>query len=293
MPMKKAILTAGIVALFLALCLAVIFLLPEDGADEPAHTTAENLQYLFDLNHVDHITKLSFTYREKPTVSLSKEESGWQVTDRAGLPIAPAAMEGLLSDLEQILAIRIITENCIDPTEYGMDAPTLKLTISEEHGSKTYLFGSYNSHFKGYYCMVEGMKVVALLEESYLLSYTVALTDLLAAEKMPVLALPPAVAMTDSNGAAVELSSTETAELGNLLSGIRIDRLIDWGTEKYAAYGLDTPTVFATTREDGSPLTLRFAKGESDELVYLVIDDKELIYLVTCEDMDALMGYLR
>ena len=293
MPMKKAILTAGIVALFLTLCLAVILLLPESGTDEPSDTTTQSLQYFFDLNHIDHITKLSFTYQEKTTVSLSKTENGWQVTDRAGLPIAESAMDDLLGNIQQMLAIRIITENCTDIAEYGLDQPTLKLTISEEHGSKTYLFGTYNSRFEGYYCMVEGTKAVYLLDESYLAPYAVDLMDLLRTEKMPALALPLSVAMTDSNGATLELSSTETAELGNLLGQVKIDRLIDCGAEKYAAYGLDTPTVFVTVRADGSPLTLRFAAGESDELVYLLIDDKELIYLITCEDMEALIGYLR
>ena len=110
MPMKKAILTAGIIALFLALCLTVILLLPEDNPHQPADTTAENLQYFFDSNHIDHITGLSFTYQGKSTISLTKEKSGWQVTNRAGLPVSGSAVSDLLETVEQMLAIRVITE---------------------------------------------------------------------------------------------------------------------------------------------------------------------------------------
>ena len=293
MPMKKAILIAGIVALTLSICLAVILLLPDSSGDQPADTTAENLQYLFDLNHTEHITKLSFVYKDRASVSVSKVDGSWQVTDRAGLPIDDLAMEILLDPLEQMLALRIITQNCEDVSEYGMDAPLLTLTVTAEGSPKTYLFGSYNTHFNGYYCMVKGTKSVYLLDESYLQNFDVTLTDLLRTEKMPAFALPAVIAMTDSNGEAVVLSADQMSGLGNLLSQTKIDRLIDYGTEKYAAYGLDHATVFTLPGEDGTPLTLRFAKGETDELVYLVIDDKELIYLVTCEDMDELMGYLR
>lgn len=293
MPIKKAILIAGIVALTLALCLTVILLLPNGTADEPTDTTAENLQYLFDLNHAEHITRLSFTYKDRAAISISKAGDGWQVTDRAGLPIDSVAAELLLDPLEQMLALRIISEDCEDISEYGLDAPLLTLTVTEDSSSKTYLFGSYNSYFSGYYCMVKGTKSVYLLDEGYLLHYDVTLPDLLCTESIPAFALPAVIAMTDSNGEAAELSADEMSAIGNLLAQIKIDRLIDYGTEKYSAYKLDRATVFTLSRADGSPLTLRLAKGESDELVYLTIDDKELIYLITCADMDGLIGYLK
>ena len=293
MPMKKSILIAGIVALTLAICLAVILLLPNHSDNQPADTTAQNLQYLFDLNHVEHITKLSFVYKDRTSISISKVEDGWQVTDRAGLPIDDLAMEILLDPLEQMLALRIINEQCEDISEYGFDTPTLTLTVTEGTSSKTYLFGSYNSHFSGYYCMVKGTKSVYLLDEGYLQNYDVTLPDLLRAEKMPAFALPGVISMTDSNGETVELSADEMSALTTLLSQTTIDRFIDYGAEKYGAYKLDRATVFALNRADGTPLTLRIAKGETDELIYLTIDDKELIYLISCENMDGLMGYLR
>ena len=292
MPLKKPILLAACIALTLAVTMTILLLLPEN-TDAPAETTAPNHRYFFDLNHIDHMDAITFTYGERGPVSLEKTEEGWQVKGRSGLPIDPAAVQNLLSPLEQMLALRVITEDCHNLSEYGLDTPILTLTLSEGSAAKTYLFGAFNSHYKGYYCMMEGTKAVYLLSESYLLPYDTALSSLLKTEAMPTLALPSSIAMIDSTGNKVELTTEDRGILERIFTALAIDRMVDFGIEKYPAYGLDAPTVFLLTAADGSPLTLSFAKGETDELVYLRMDDTEIIYLVKCEEMATLLGYLR
>ena len=292
MPLKKSILIAGCIALFLAATLAVILLLPEQ-TDSPAETTPQNLQYFFDLNHTEHLDAIAFTYRDHPSISLERVGDDWQVKSRAGLPIDSAALALLLQPLEQMLALRVITEDCKQIEEYGLDQPILTLTLSEGDSSKTYLFGNFNSHYKGYYCMIKGTKAVYLLSESYLLPYDTTLTELLRTEHFPSIDLPALISMTDSIGAEVTLSPEDRSNLERIFTTLSIDRMVDYGQDKYAAYRLDSPTVFTLSRANGRPLTLSFAGGETDELVYLRMDDTEIIYLVKCEEMATLLGYLR
>lgn len=293
MPLKKTILAAGTITLLLLTTLLVILLFPKNTEEQPAETTTPDVQYLFDLNDIDCIEQLSFTYEKNEAVSVSKAEDGWQITDRPGLPIEDAVISSWLDQLAQMLALRVVTNDCHDLDEYGMDTPTLSLTVVTDGVNKTYLFGSYNSHFEGYYCTVKGTTAVYLLDKSYADAYDVTVPQLLRQEKFPQLMLPASIGLTDTNGNEIPLNSANEAKLGDLLSSLTIDRMVDYGTERYGVYGLDHATVFTLSRADGSPLTLRFSEGETQELIYLVIDEKELIYLIACEDMEALLSYIR
>ena len=291
MPLKRPILIAGCIALFLAATMTFLLLLP-DTSEVPAATTAQNLQYFFDLNHIDHIDSISFTYEDNQPIALEKKEEQWQVKGNGGLPIDSSAVALLLHPLEQMLALRIITEDCQNLGEYGLDTPLLTLTVTEET-AKTYLFGDFNSHYSGYYCMIEGSRSVYLLAESYVATYDIPLTELLRTEAFPSIALPASISMTDSTGAEVSLSAEDRSNLERIFTKLSIDRMVDYGKEKYAAYRLDSPTVFTLSRADGRPLTLSFAGGETDELTYLRIDEIEIIYLIDCDDMESLLEYIR
>ena len=75
----------------------------------------------------------------------------------------------------------------------------------------------------------------------------------------------------------------------NGASAYEIDRMVDYGAEQYATYKLDRTAVGKITLQDGKTLTLRLSVGETDELIYLTVDDRELIYLVTCQNKQALL----
>lgn len=292
MPLKKTIISAGIVALLLLLTLTVILLLTKNTEEQPTQTAAPEVQYFFDLNDIDCISQISFTYQKNESVSVSKVGEEWQITHRPGLPVEDTVISDWLDQLSQMLALRSITDDCHDLTEYGFHEPTLTLTIVADDREKTYRFGSYNSHFDGYYCMVKGSSSVYLLEKSYVDAYDMTVMELLKQEELPVLSLPLSVQLFDSSGNETSLSADDQEKLGNLLSTLAIDRLIDYGTERYGVYGLDNAAVFSLTRADGTPLTYRISEGETEELIYLTMDEKELIYLVTCEDMQTLLSYL-
>ena len=73
------------------------------------------------------------------------------------------------------------------------------------------------------------------------------------------------------------------------LATLKIDRMVDYGAEQYATYKLDRAADGKITLQDGKTLTLRLSVGETDELIYLTVDDRELIYLVSCQNKQALL----
>jgi hypothetical protein len=288
MPMKKTIIAAAAVMMILTILLVVILCLPTNDA-EPEVTEPPTVQVMFDTNHVEHLEMLSFCYEGKETVSISRtKEGGWQITDRPGLPIDPVEVTLMLRGYERMLALRLVSESLDNPAEYGLDTPSLEVTVADHGSEKTYLFGDENKTYEGYYCTVKGSGAVYLLDVSYFTAFEKSVDSLLLVEKLPDLSAIPQVDWTSADGETPE--STES--LKGVLATLKIDRIVDYGREKFASYTLDRPAVGVLTLLDGSSLTLRFAKGETDELVYLLIGEGEIIYLVSCDNMSALLTYI-
>lgn len=287
MPLKKPILIASGITLVLIAILIVIALLPKSDS-APTVTEPPAVQVMFDTNHIDHLESFSYRYRGKDAISAVRTDIGWQIAGRPGLALDPEAVTLMLGGYRQILALRIVTETVHDLAEYGLDTPTLEVTLADHGAEKTYLFGDENKVYQGYYCMVKGSTEVYLLDVSYYTAFETPLEKLLLAQRLPDLSAIEAVSWTSASGVTVK----DTDPLKTALSTLTVDRLLDYGSEKYPSYGLDHPATAKITAADGSTLTLRFAKGESDELIYLLMGEQEIIYLVSCERMDTLLDYI-
>lgn len=290
MPLKKTILTATVVILLLLIPLLVLLSVStSDEAEDEEGADAPSVLVLFDLNHSDHVERLSFVYGDRDPISISRTDDGWQITDRPGLPVNGDVVTPLLTLYEQILALRTITEDCNDPSEYGLDEPILTVTLTVEGEEKTYLFGDRNDYYEGYYCMIANTASVYLLDYAYLTAFDLTVEELVLTEKLPSLSTVSALQWISAEGTVAD----ETDDLKTALATLTVDRMIDWGSEQYAVYGLDAAATATLTLSDGKTLTLRLSEGETEELIYLTIDDREIIYLVTCEEMQTLLDHIR
>ncbi len=289
MPLKKTIIAALCAVVLLAIPLTVLLLLPDASDEAPEVTDAPLVQTLIDLNHVDHIESVRFTREGKESVSITHTDDGWQITDRPGLPVDPHKVALMLSCYEQVLALRTVTQSCNDPAEYGLDTPVLTLTLSDHGETKTYRFGDRNTYYEGYYCMIEGTEGVYLLDYAYVTSFDLTAEDLLLVEQLPDLSKIERLEWRTASGTVVE----DTDALCRALADLSIDRMVDHGSEQYSVYGLDRASVATITLLQGGELRLRLCEGESEELIYLTVNDREIIYLVTCKDAEVLRTYLR
>ena len=286
MPLKKTLLVTFAMVLLLAIPLFWLLLPEEEQPEESLPDEQPAVQILVDQNHADHINRIRFTEQGKEEISISRTaDGGWQITDRPGLPVDPTVMTALLRQYEQILALRRITESMSDPGEYGLDTPSLKLTLSGHGPDKTYCFGDRNDYYEGYYCAVEGSDTVYLLDYAYLTAFQLTVEDLLKVETLPSLSSITQLAWTTAEG----VSLSETEALQKALGGLSIERMVDYGVEQYPIYGLDRAAVAKITLQDGRSLTLHLSIGETDELIYLTVDNRELIYLVQCKDRQPLL----
>lgn len=274
----------------IALCL-LLWLLPEK--DEGTASDPEP-QILFDQNDPTAITALSFVCSENSELSFIRTQDGWQADGRSNIPIAESSLQSLLDSVEHMIALRTINEACTDPDEYGLGDPQCRITLSIEDKSKTYLFGSYNEHYAGYYCMIEGDDTVYMVEEAFVERFDLTMEDLLGSDYLPDLGNLQAVDWQTPDGKSfTALPEGDHAELVSLLSSLELGKWIDYGSERYATYRLTDPTVATLTLWDSAKLTLSFGAGETEDYVYLRIGESEMIYLAACDDIALLSNYVR
>jgi hypothetical protein len=183
--MKKTIIAASAVMLILIALLVMILCLPQ-SEEKPEATDSPTVQVMFDTNHVEHLEMFSFCYEGKETVSISRtKEGGWQITDRPGLPIDPVEVTLMLRGYERMLALRLVSESLDNPAEYGLDTPSLEVTVADHGSEKTYFFGDENKTYEGYYCTVKGSGAVYLLDVSYFTAFEKSVDSLLLAAGEP------------------------------------------------------------------------------------------------------------
>ncbi len=275
-----------------AVCL-LLWLLPEkESADSSEETPS--VQFLFDYNDPNCVSALSFSYSDYPPISLEYVNNSWQIIGRTNLPIEQNAVKALIDKLEYMLSLRIIAENLESVSEYGLDAPFCTVTVVTDGEEKSYLFGSRNDYYEGYYCMIRGDHAVYMTDESYVGQFNLTLEDLLGSDNLPDLSNLLKATWQASNGTEISaVPEGENAELLDLLSSIELGKWIDYGSEQYAIYGLDTPAIAQLTLWDGASLTLSFGEGETEDYIYIRAGDSEMIYLVECSDSSLLLNYIK
>lgn len=287
MPKKRTFIALTLALLLAAALCLLLWLSPEEQTDDDP---TEGAQLLFDRNNPDAVKALSFACGDNQTLELTRVGDEWQLSGHPNLPITRASVNALLGTLEHMLALRTISESCEDLAEYRLDTPYAWVRVSTDSSEKRYLFGSYSAHYDGYYCMIEGEKAVYMVEARYADQFDLTLEDLLGSDRLPDLGNLQSIEWRYPDGRT--RSAEPDSESAALLSSLELGRWIDYGVDRFAVYGLDAPAVVNLTLWDGAPLTLSFARGETDEYIYLRVGESEMIYLAECDDLDLLGKYV-
>lgn len=292
MPNKRTFLWLSIALSVVGVLCLLLWLLPmlggEDTPDEEASYT------LFDQNTPDLIDSLTFVCGENAALSFERTDGNWQLDGHPALPISNASISALTDKLAHMLALRIITDSCDSPAEYGLDSPYCRIRITSDGQEKVYLFGSRNEYYAGYYCMIEGGSTVYMVDEAFVEAFDLTLEDLLGSDNLPDLGSLRSVVWHSADGTTVTVTPDSAhSALLTLLSSLELGKWIDYGEAQYPLFGLDNPAVAELTLWDDAPLVLSFGLGESDEYIYLRIGESEMIYLAACDDLSALGEYIR
>lgn len=272
--------TYAVIAVFL-LCTAVfgIYLaVVISSMDIKKNDDEKNAQILIDCFTPSKISRISFNIPEK-ALAFRRHNGVWLYEQNENLPVSNDSMNALLVNLQYIAAIRLVDENASELSQYGLSPARYTLSFTVHGDEHTYYFGNKSDYYDGYYFIAQGSTKLYILPESYVNCFDIELEELLTLDSYPKVAESSQLSFVSVGGREI----TDRAKLFETLSELEIDKFIDYGKDVYGTYNLQTP---AKAEIDG--IKLAFAPGESDDIIYMLIGDSEMIYTVKSEHLSAL-----
>lgn len=211
-------------------------------------------------------------------------------------------------------------------SDYGLDKPSLRVTVSEGSKTRTFLFGSYNKTAKEYYfCDEADSSLVYTVVSSSYEAFNYTLDDMLVHEKVPQI---PAEDISEiriagsegeifirsiktpteenedgytysaeivRNGTAEEYSYADFYKAAEEVSKWNIDEFITSDASKASEYGFDSPAVLTVKYTERKEIEAEGASGgyidtEKEFSLFLGAKDEDGCYYVKT-DKDSRLIY--
>ena len=143
-------------------------------------------------------TALSFT-NQYGTFSFTKGEEGWTRDDDSDFPADQDALDDLADQAGTLAAVRTIS----DPeelTSYGLDAPSMEVSVTDEDGTQAQLLIGSTVDSGDYYAKVEGSDTVYTIASTLPEALDIPVDDLIALAQFPSLSEDNIVSVTWTSG---------------------------------------------------------------------------------------------
>ncbi len=219
-----------------------------DTADEPEDTTT----YLF-VVETDPATLSFMEYEAKgETVSFEYKDGKWINPADAYMPLDQTRIATMASALTTVACNRIISAEGNTSAEYGLDAPSYRITMKYTDGSSVeYYIGLQNKHTSEYYLTVKGSTAVYSVNPAILDYCGDKYDDLLVLDEIEDIA-------ADKVNKIVTESANGTVTLEKLTRTVAVTNEDGTAEEKEETY-------YVLTNEAGSAVELDAETG--DEII--------------------------
>ncbi len=176
---KKLIILVVILAVLCAAFAAVKISNDKAAAEEAAATNIS----IFTSTE-DTISDISWTY-DNETVELKNEDGTWSYAKDASFPLNTTYVTSMVNALSDVTATKEIDEPSDgDLTAYGLDEPSITLTVTADGATTTLSFGGESSISAEIYASTGNGKIY-LVDSSILDNFKYGLMDLVKCETVP------------------------------------------------------------------------------------------------------------
>ncbi len=293
--MKKQTIILLIAALLCLLLFGTYFaLVIHDAVSDEKEDETKNAQLLVMRFVSSDISCLDFDMSDKP-ISLYRHNGRWMLSENEHLPVSESKVRELISKIEIITALRVVNENCEDFGEYGLESPKHTLKVTEDGHTHEFCFGEYNEYYDGYYFCVKGTNKIYIVSGDYVEAFDIELEELLENDSLPDMSQISHVDFTSRHGYSISFDtkkcSDDEKKLADVILSLSIGRFIDYGGDNFDSYFLLDPATLILDGKD----TLKLAPGEEEDIIYLLINDSEMIYTVDCgsaENIGILLEFI-
>ncbi len=279
------------VLVILALAYLIIVTLTEknDKNTHPDTETPINTSYTAAKISISTLYSIKYNLGDdKYSFLLNDAESAWLWNDSPELPLDNNFFASMASSLESISSTVKLTSQQAKLAEYGLDAPWLTVSVSDEvNGAQTFLFGSLNNFNGRYYfmnCAAPG--TVYMVESAVAHNFEYTPYEMVKHDTLPEIA-PENIRsvsfssagsewvytydekegggiwhLTENGGEASALDVEMAGSIPESISALALTDIAGYSAEDQKRLGLDAPTVMtvhyiaetSVTNEGGSPV---------------------------------------
>ncbi|SFB20915.1 protein of unknown function [Acetitomaculum ruminis DSM 5522] len=178
--MKKKTLTLIISLFFLVAFIAAYFAVSSYTKNKEEKETAkenENQVTLLTLES-DDITEFSYP-GSAGDLSFIKKDDNWTYEADSSIELSNDKVQDIADNFTSVIADRLVENDAKDLSTYGLESPSMTLTVSTSKGTTDkILIGDYNSTTGSYYAMINDKEDVYLLPSSFTSSFSSSVDDL-------------------------------------------------------------------------------------------------------------------
>ena len=283
---------------------------------EEAKKNAETESTNKTLHSGDAKDLISISYKYKDSqIKLTKNKDGsWSDPDLPNLKLDQNIIFNMVNGATTITATHLVEEGTLNDAVYGLDKPTLELTLTDSNGAVTFQVGAANEVVGGMYCRVAGDKQIYIIESAVPSYFEFTLLDLVSLESIPTISVASingiSVKTKDgslslehhkerpencysssyewfypSNGKMVPLDSAVIGTMLTSITGAKFDKCAAYVASQsdMAKYGLDQPgatiTLQYTDATDSSVKKFSLYFGsEVDRYTYVKMSGSDAVY---------------
>lgn len=149
----------------------------------------------FSIESTD-VTKISWTYLENDiTLIYDRSNEKWLYEDDNSFPVDETFPQTMLTNLASITADRKLTD-VTDFNEYGLDDPTVVISIVDSHGGTTkFTIGDESAYNSNYYMRINDESNVYLIGAALPQAFFHELNDIVAMDDIPYIDSPSQIAI--------------------------------------------------------------------------------------------------
>lgn len=158
---KTQLMTLCIIFLMVLMAFVIMKIYQKNAPEE---VQEETVTYQVLNTDVSAVTEIGIITEEE-TTNLIKENDTWKCLDDESVEIDGSLVENFLENICQLTSDTQI-ENVEDMSQYGLDEPTISVTVQSENNMYTIKLGDYNSMMAGYYISINDENTVYITDSS-------------------------------------------------------------------------------------------------------------------------------
>lgn len=238
---KKNLIT--IISLLLALVLLIVFYFwysnRNASNEKKASETTENGEKGETLVTMDMtlINSLHFTNKDAD-MKLVLEDQVWKSEETPDQPINQSYVQNMIKILSEVKALRVISEDPQDLSEYGLTEPEIYVQAVQSDGKTlTLKLGDEAAGGEGYYSLVNDDKTVYLIDITYGTGLGYSNTDMTAVEDAPTIKAEEIyhIEVINRDGEDFELLDDRDGKYGDIGNGLFSWKILKPYEEGYTA----------------------------------------------------------